>query len=184
MRATDTLRTEHRAVCLMLEIMEAVSVRITAGQSVQRQDLEDMIEFLKVFVDRCHHAKEEQILFPELELVGIPNNGGPISVMLAEHELSREYIRNINRELLNYGSADPLHLTEMTGNMRAYIELLNDHIRKENDVLFEMADKLLSEEVQESLYCQFEEIEENVIGPGMHEEFHHMLEKMRNIYLT
>ena len=184
MKATDTLRDEHSAVRLMLEIMEAVSVRIKAGQSVQRQDLDDMIGFLSVFVDQCHHVKEEQMLFPELELVGITKNGGPIGVMLAEHQLGREYIRNINRELLNYGSADPSQLTELTGSMQAYIELLNEHIHKENDILLEMADRLLSDEVQERLYYQFEEIEENVIGAGKHEKLHELLEKLSNIYLT
>ena len=184
MKATDTLRDEHSAVRLMLEIMEAVSVRIKAGQSVQRQDLDDMIGFLSVFVDQCHHVKEEQMFFPELELVGITKNGGPIGVMLAEHQLGREYIRNINRELLNYGSADTSQLTELTGSMQAYIELLNEHIHKENDILLEMADKLLSDEAQDRLYCQFEEIEENVIGAGKHEELHQMLERLSNIYLT
>lgn len=184
MKATDILRDEHNAVKLMLEIMEAMSVRMTARQSVQRQDLDNVIDFLNVFVDQCHHAKEEQMLFPELEAVGIPKNGGPIGVMLAEHELGREYIRNINKELLNYGSADPSQLTELTGYVEAYIELLNEHIHKENDILFEMADKLLSDEVQDRLYYQFEELEENVIGFGKHEELHKMLDKLSNIYLT
>ncbi|MDY9921058.1 MAG: hemerythrin domain-containing protein [Synergistota bacterium] len=184
MKATDTLRTEHLAVSLMLEIMEAISVRITAGQSVQRQDLDNMIDFLSVFVDQCHHAKEEQILFPELELAGIAKNGGPIGVMLAEHDLAREYIRIVKKELLNYGSADPSQLTDLTGSMQAYIELLNEHTHKENEILFEMADKLLSEEVQDRLYYQFEELEEEVIGLGKHEELHKILEKMSAVYLT
>ena len=85
---------------------------------------------------------------------------------------------------MNYGSADPSQLTELTGSMQAYIELLNEHIHKENDILLEMADKLLSDEAQDRLYCQFEEIEENVIGAGKHEELHQMLERLSNIYLT
>ena len=184
MKATDALRTEHRAVSLMLEIMEAISVRINSGQSVQRQDLDNMIDFLSVFVDQCHHAKEEQILFPELELAGLGKNEGPIGAMLAEHELGREYVRIIKKGLLNYGSADPSQLKDITNSMQAYIELLNEHIHKENDILFEMADKLLSNEDQDRIYYQFEELEEEVIGLGKHEELHKMLDKLSNIYLT
>ena len=184
MRATDTLRTEHRAVSLMLEIMEAVSVRINSGQSVQRQDLDNMTDFLRVFVDRCHHAKEEEILFPILEEAGIPKTGGPIGVMLAEHEQGREYTRNISRNLINFEAADNSRAMELSNNMKAYIELLDEHILKENDVLFQMADKVLTEEVQEKLYDRFEELEEEVIGLGKHEELHKMLEKMSAVYLT
>jgi len=68
--------------------------------------------------------------------------------------------------------------------MKAYIELLDEHILKENDVLFQMADKVLTEEVQEKLYDRFEELEEEVIGLGKHEELHKMLEKMSAVYLT
>lgn len=184
MKAIDTLRAEHRDISLMLEIMEAMSVRINSGQIVQRQDLDNMTDFLSVFVDQCHHAKEEQMLFPELELAGIPRNGGPIGLMMEEHELGREYVRNMNRELLDYGNSGPSKLKELTGNMEAYIELFNEHINKENEILFRMADKLFSEEVQDRLYYQFEELEENVIGVGKHEELHEILEKMSNVYLT
>ncbi len=68
--------------------------------------------------------------------------------------------------------------------MKAYIELLDEHILKENDVLFQMADKVLAKEVQEKLYDRFEELEEEVIGLGKHEELHKMLEKMSAVYLT
>ena len=73
---------------------------------------------------------------------------------------------------------------ELSNNMKPYIELLDEHILKENDVLFQMADKVLTEEVQEKLYDRFEELEEEVIGLGKHEELHKMLEKMSAVYLT
>ena len=184
MKATDTLRDEHTAVKLMLEIMEAVSARIRSGQKVQRQDLDNMTDFLRVFVDQCHHGKEEEILFPVLEEAGIPKSGGPIGVMLAEHEQGREYIRNMNHTLINFEAGGHSRAIEISDNMQAYIELLNEHIRKENDVLFQMADKVLTKEVQEDLYDRFEELEENVIGFGKHEELHEMLERMSNIYLS
>ena len=184
MKATEALKHEHEAVKLMMRIMEAISARIRSGLKVQRQDLDNMTDFLRVLVDRCHHAKEEEILFPILEEAGIPKTGGPIGVMLAEHEQGREYTRNISRNLINFEAADNSRAMELSNNMKAYIELLDEHILKENDVLFQMADKVLTEEVQEKLYDRFEELEEEVIGLGKHEELHKMLEKMSAIYLT
>ena len=72
MKATDALKKEHEAVRLMMKIMDAACVKINAQQKLQTADIDDMIDFLKVFVDRCHHGKEEQILFPPLELAGVP----------------------------------------------------------------------------------------------------------------
>lgn len=184
MKATEALKHDHEAVKLMMRIMETISARIRSGQKVQRQDLDNITDFLRVFVDRCHHAKEEQILFPVLEDAGIAKAGGPIGVMLAEHEQGREYARNISRNLINFEAADNSRAMELSNNMKTYIELLDEHILKENDVLFQMADKVLTEEVQKKLYDRFEELENKVIGLGKHEELHKMLEKMSAVYLA
>lgn len=184
MKATEALKHDHEAVKLMMRIMETISARIRSGQKVQRQDLDNITDFLRVFVDRCHHAKEEQILFPVLEDAGIPKAGGPIGVMLAEHEQGREYARNISRNLINFEAADNSRAMELSNNMKTYIELLDEHILKENDVLFQMADKVLTAEVQEKLFDRFEELENKVIGLGKHEELHKMLEKMSAVYLA
>ena len=184
MKATDALKHEHEAVKLMMRIMEVISARIRSGQKVQRQDLDNMTDFLRIFVDRCHHGKEEEILFPVLEEAGIPKSGGPIGVMLAEHEHGREYLRNISHALINFEAGDHSRAIDLSDNIQAYIELLNEHILKENDVLFQMADKVLTKEVQNNLYDRFEELEENVIGFGKHEELHEMLEKMSAAYLN
>ena len=73
---------------------------------------------------------------------------------------------------------------EVLKNARAYISLLRDHIEKENNVLFVMADNLLSEKRQDELFEGFEKIEEERIGVGKHEEFHGLLNKLSGIYLN
>ena len=105
-------------------------------------------------------------------------------MMLAEHEQGREYLRNISHALINFEAGDHSRAIDLSDNIQAYIELLNEHILKENDVLFQMADKVLTKEVQNNLYDRFEELEENVIGFGKHEELHEMLEKMSAAYLN
>lgn len=63
MQATEVLKTEHRAIELMLRILDNVSDRLERGETVDTGDLEAMVEFIRVFADRCHHAKEEDHLF-------------------------------------------------------------------------------------------------------------------------
>ena len=183
MKATSTLKKEHEAIRLMLKIMEAACVKIESEKKVHVVDVDEMIDFLKVFADQCHHGKEENILFPCLELAGIPREGGPIGVMLAEHVQGRTYIGNMSRALTDYEDGTVTGSKALVENIRAYIELLEQHINKENNVLFAMADRILTEEIQDELYDEFEELEEDVIGRGKHEELHKRLEKLSETYL-
>ena len=183
MKATSTLKKEHEAIRLMLKIMEAACVKIETEKKVHVAEVDEMIDFLKVFADQCHHGKEENILFPCLEQAGIPREGGPIGVMLAEHDQGRKYIANMARALTDYEDGAAAGLTALVENIRAYAELLEQHINKENNVLFVMADRVLTEETQDELYDKFEELEENIIGKGKHEELHKRLEILSETYL-
>ena len=183
MKATDTLKHEHEAVKLMMKILEASCLKIVDGEKIPPADVDDMIDFLQVFVDRCHHGKEEQILFPRLEAAGVPKEGGPIGVMLAEHEQGRGYIRNMKQAANDYQIEVATAAVQLVENVRAYNELLKQHIEKENTVLFAMADKLLTAEVQEELFDKFEVLEDKVIGMGKHEELHKRLERLNAAYL-
>src|SRR5512136_1160927 len=93
MSATDTLKSEHRGVERMLAIVEAAANRLQAGQAVPADLFLNAVDFFRGFTDGCHHAKEETKLFPAMEQRGIPHAGGPIGVMLAEHEMGRTYVR-------------------------------------------------------------------------------------------
>ena len=95
MKATDQLRDEHKGVFLMLAILEKVSAKLETEASLDKGHLEGMLEFFRVFVDKCHHGKEEDLLFPAYEAAGIPNKNGPINVMLAEHAEGRGYIKSM-----------------------------------------------------------------------------------------
>jgi hemerythrin-like domain-containing protein len=121
-------------------------------------------------------------LSPALIAVGIPKDG-PIAVMLREHELGRQYVRAISGAFDTYLSVDQSLSKAIVQNAQGYIVLLRNHIEKENNVLFVMADARLSKEKQKGLFEGFEKIEEERIGKDKHEEFHGLLEKLNGIYL-
>lgn len=142
-------------------------------------DAQGIVGFLKIFADTCHHGKEEGILFPAYEQHGVPNEGGPIGVMLAEHVEGRSHIKTMSQAL----DQDPADRKSFSQAARNYIDLLRAHIQKENDVLYPFGDSFLSEDEQVSLFKQFEAHEEQVIGKGKHEELHAQLEKWSSNYL-
>jgi hemerythrin-like domain-containing protein len=183
MTATEQLRHEHEAVTLALSILDKFLRRIGDGQEVNPEHFAQVLEFLQVFADKCHHGKEEEFLFPALEAAGIPKTGGPLGVMLSEHERGRELIRQIADAWQKYQAGDRAAAAGLIASARNYIALLNDHIFKENNILFPMAEARLSADTQEKLLKEFDRLEVERIGAGKHEQFHKTLDSLKKNYL-
>jgi hemerythrin-like domain-containing protein len=183
MKATGNLKDEHEGIKLMLRIMEKIICDVGKGNSLNTEHFEHILEFLTEFADKCHHGKEEEILFPLLEAKGLSKENGPLGRMLQEHELVRELIHNMKNSCDEYKNGNDGAVSGIISNSKAYIQLLHNHIEKENNVLFMMADRVLDETVQNEVFEAFEKYETDVIGTGRHEEFHRLLRELRDIYL-
>lgn len=176
---TKDLGEEHGGIMLMLKIIGKISDRLKKGEEINKDHLNKVVEFLKNFADKCHHGKEEGILFPEL--AENSSNLLLINELLGEHKSGRDYIRGIVESLENLkpGNPDAFHIAI---NMKGYISLLSEHIQKENTVLFPLADKQLSQERQDQIEERFEALERDVIGVGKHEEYHGWLKELSAAY--
>ena len=183
MKPTEVLTTEHNAIKQMLRILEEVCKQIEAGARVETEHLERIVEFIRVFADRCHHGKEEDLLFVAMEEAGIPRHGGPIGVMLSEHDLGRSYVRKMSEAIALYAAGDASAASQFVTNARNYVALLSQHIDKEDHILYPMGDMHVSREKQARLIEEFDRVELERIGPGKHEEFHHLLDHLAAVYL-
>jgi hemerythrin-like domain-containing protein len=176
--ATLILRKEHDAILKMLDATEEAARRIESGQAVAPQTLEGLLEFFRLFADRCHHGKEEDLLFPLLERRGLPRHGGPTGVMLREHDQGRELIRKMVEAVEASKSGDRDAPARWAEAARAYVELLRAHINKENSILFVVAENMLSPEEQSHLAAEFEKLEVEKMGAGTHERLHASMDKL------
>jgi hemerythrin-like domain-containing protein len=183
MKAIQQLKDEHEGVMIMLGILGRVCQQLESVGNLNKEHFEGILEFLKVFVDKCHHGKEEDLLFPALIAAGVPQEG-LIAVLLHEHEMGRRYVKGMSEAYDAYEAADKPSSKGIVQNAHGYISLLKDHIEKENNDLFVTADSRLPEERQDELFDGFEEIEEERIGVGKHEQFHALLEKLSQVYLS
>jgi hemerythrin-like domain-containing protein len=183
MTPSEQLKEEHQGILLMLRILEKVAAKLEAKEKVEGNHLERIVEFFRVFADKCHHGKEEDLLFPAMEKAGVPRERGPIGVMLAEHQQGRGYVRGMAEDIDRQKKGESKALADYAENARNYIALLTQHIKKEDNVLFPMGEKVLSKETQQDLVEGFEKIEVERIGEGTHEEFHTLLRHLEKIYL-
>ena len=168
-KATQDLRKEHDSILHVLKILDKMMSTDKKEDIVKLKYYNELVYFLKIFADKCHHGKEEKYFFVELVNKGIPNDAGLIGSLLQEHSQSREYIALMGKSL------ESKDLIEFNTAATKYSNLLKSHIEKENNVLFPMADQLLDEESQDALFEKFEQHEESVIGHGVHEELHSMI---------
>lgn len=175
---TNILRREHEAILRMIDAALQAARRLERSQSIEPRILKGLVEFFQLFADKCHHGKEEELLFPLLEKKGMPRAGGPVGVMLHEHEVGRSLIAEMVAANDAYGSGDISAGPRWALAARKYADLLGHHIHKENEILFVMAERLLSEAEQHQLAEAFEELEVEKMGAGTHERLHARMEKL------
>lgn len=178
------LKNEHDAVLLTIRILDQITTRLKAGQTIEFKHLDQILEFLAIFVDKCHHGKEEKVLFPAMEEAGIPWEGGPIGAMLYEHEQGRSYVQGLRSGVEGYRIGKEGSVSEIIKNVQNYGKLLSSHIDKENNVLYVMAERVLSADKMTEMVDAFNRIEEIEVGPNKHEEFHATLHALKKVYLA
>ena len=180
LKATEVLMTEHRAIERMLAVLEMAAQRLEAGERLRPDFFREAIDFVRNFADRCHHAKEEDTLFPRMEARGVPRQAGPLAVMLADHDQGRAYVKAVADAIDAYEGGDASAAIVIADNARGYVYLLRDHIMKEDNILYPMADRVLSPSDQQEMEQRFEQIETEVMGPGVHERYHELLDRLED----
>lgn len=180
--AIDQLRDEHRAVRMMLAIWRKMVGRMEKGGNVNITDLENILGFMKWFVDRCHHKKEESYLFPALMELDNTEIKGMVKTLTNEHATFHNLVQDLDRALAGYKKGDTRATQKFIEGLRDYIPVLGNHEAQETNILFEMAKESLSGETQEKMRKDFERVESEHIGSGTHNQFNDMLERLQQIY--
>ena len=178
MEATNILMEEHRLIELMLTALETQAGRLKSGAAVRTGFFLEAVDFIRNFADGCHHRKEEGALFPALAAAGLSKDSGPVAVMLTEHEQGRGFNRGMEQAARSMEAGNAGGRADLVRNALGYVALLRQHIQKEDSVLFPMADRLIPAGAREKLSVEFERIEREETGAGVHEKYHTLAEAM------
>jgi len=162
----------------VIAALEIAADRLEAGQPARVEFFLDAADFIKGFADGCHHLKEEGVLFPAMTASGLPQQGGPVGVMLIEHEQGRVFTRGMRAAAEQALNGDRTAIDEILRNARGYAALLRQHILKEDRVLFPMAGQVIPAEQHETIFERFEAVEHEETGEGVHEKYLALAEKL------
>jgi hemerythrin-like domain-containing protein len=174
---TQMLEDEHLVIAKVVGAAPVLADRLEAGQLVDVETLLDVVEFMRIFADKCHHGKEEELLFPALANKGVPMQGCPVGALTAEHIRGRSLVKELADAAEAYKGGDSAARGAVVKSLRGIAALYPNHIWKEDYLLFPLTKKVLSMEEQQSLCRQFELVEERV-GRDVHHRLEHFAEEL------
>lgn len=140
---TDRLIDEHRLILRMLTVLEKRALRVADGAAPDAEFFLAAVDFIRNYADRFHHAKEEDILFAALVANGMPREHSPVAAMLLEHEEGRAHVRALEAAALAVQAGESGRAREIAEHAIAYLELLREHIDKEDHILYPLAERLI-----------------------------------------
>ena len=163
-KAIETLMTEHRLIEKVLDSLQTFAGQLAPGQSGARKHVAGYAEFFREFADRCHHGKEEDRLFGAMTQHGFPTNGGPIFVMLQEHDLGRAHVGALAEVGQGDGELSGEEITRVKTHAQEFFALLSAHIQKEDRILYPAAVNAVPDSAMTVLAGEFDTFDSEVVG--------------------
>jgi len=174
----ELLISEHDNIKRMLKIMRQLAIKVLNTGEVNYDAFYDGIDFVRDYADSHHHGKEEDILFEEMVAeLDQDVEDGPIEAMFSEHDLGRYFINNLEEALKRVKLGNNDDKVDIIANTVAYVDLLEGHIYKENNIVYNFAKEELSDDSLEKVKKEAQQVEEDAKQEGIQDKYLEILEK-------
>lgn len=181
MSSINLLMDEHKNILRMLKVVRRLSLHTFNTKEVYYPGFYLAIDFIRNYADKFHHGKEEDILFEYMSNeLGEAIKVGPIYGMLAEHDLGRLFIKNLEDALKASEAGKEEAKIDIVSNAICYTDLLHRHIDKEDTAIFTFAASKLSKESIEKMNIDFENAKEKLNSDEVEKKYTSILEDLEN----
>jgi hemerythrin-like domain-containing protein len=143
-KALNIIRDEHRSIAAILHGMQHLVRQIRERKAkIDPRVFRAMLYYLDTFSERMHHPKEDRYLFDPLRRRG----AGPDSLIA---ELERDHaeggnaLRRVEQCLIRYEEGGEKEFQEFAGEVDRFVEGYWEHMRKEEEHVFPLAEKLFT----------------------------------------
>ncbi len=174
------LRNDHRVIQQVVAGMSAVAELLDSGKQVDPSVLADLVQFLRVFGDQCHHEKEEQYLFPLLSSKANVSTRRELESLEREHRSAKQLVGQLAKVAAVYVQNPAAVRYRLVDLLQQLVELYPAHIWKEDFLLFPLAQQNLSQNEQQDLKEKFEDVEREV-GEDVHAGFEMLARKLEAV---
>jgi len=182
MTPTENLIKEHEEINELLDIMSKIALKIKSKDVFYPTDVEEIIDYLIIIIDKSHHGKEDEVFYPELISSGIPKETAPLSIINYEHTLAHRYLKDISSCVVNCKIGNDFSGELLADSLTNYVVVIKNHIQREEEIIFPIANEVLSSEKQNEISQRFEDIEQKNISLSFFDRFNKLLKKLKVKY--
>ena len=177
MQARGALMIEHRLIERMLSVIKGILAEIESKHEVDPVFVDTAVDFIRVYADRTHHGKEEDILFRELKKKTLRSEDRLIMKdLIEEHVFGRQTTQALVEANTRYRNGDEAALADIAANFRTLAEFYPKHIDKEDKVFFPSSRSYFTDEEDRAILAQFREFDRNMI----HEKYKSLIERFES----
>ncbi|MBN1400853.1 MAG: hemerythrin domain-containing protein [Anaerolineae bacterium] len=173
MQARGPLMVEHRLIERMIASIRQAVAETEVSQQVNPLFVDTAVDFIRMYADRTHHGKEEEILFRDL--AGRPLSAEDRRVMdelIQEHVLGRQTTRALVEANARYRSGDTSAWVDVDRHLRTLVAFYPKHIEKEDKVFFPAVRSYYTDEEEQAMLAAFWEFDRKMI----HEKYKAVVE--------
>lgn len=184
MDSIKLMMEEHKYILRMLNVVRKACYKLMKENSVNYEDFNSMIDFIRNYADAHHHGKEEKLLFQEMVThLGPLGNKLITHGMLVEHDSGRLFIQELKEALTRVQSGDDESRMDVIANAISYTHLLKRHIEKEDSVVYTFAGRQLAPEILEKVNQDTEKFEAAALEKGTQKYYEELVETLEKKYL-
>jgi hemerythrin-like domain-containing protein len=177
MQARGPLMIEHRLIERMLSVVRNTLSEIEAKHKVDPVFVDTAVDFIRVYADRTHHGKEEDILFRELKNKQLTAEDRKIMEdLIEEHVFGRQTTKELVEANTRYRNGDETALTDIVANLQTLTEFYPRHIEKEDKVFFPSSRTYFTDEEDQAMLAAFREFDRKMI----HEKYETLVDKFES----
>jgi hemerythrin-like domain-containing protein len=166
---------EHRLIERMITLVQQKLNQIESTNQVDPFFIDTVVDFIRIYADRTHHGKEEDILFKKLSNKQMSDQNRRImDELLDEHVLGRKTTKELVEANAQYRSGEKTALTVIVSRLKRLVDFYPKHIEKEDKVFFPAYMHYLSDEEDQLMLKEFYEFDRKMI----HEKYKFVLQKL------
>ena len=177
-RLIEILLEEHKRIDEMMDLLDLSVKKAKEPSGLPPGIMAKELDFCKNFINKCHEAKEEEVLVPELQKRGYPMDRGPILEMLEDHKKGRAILRRLLSSEKNAREDERQRsFSEMAA---AYALFQYEHMRGEEEHILKKADIAIERPAQEALAAECLRFDEEKLGKGSHSRYLESIKEIRS----
>lgn len=180
-KTLNIIRDEHRSIAAILHGMEYLVQRIRARRKkVDPRVFHAMLYYLDTFSERMHHPKEDQYLFKAMRERSAEADTH-IADLEEDHVRGADALRRLAQCLIRYEEGGEQEFAAFEREVENFVRNYRDHMRKEEDVVFPLAERLLSALDWQAIDRAFEENRDPLAGERDTRDFEKLFDRIVNL---